>query len=125
VENVPKRDMREFSLGVSYLVASKLIFVVQLEDPNLLVLLYCLCLAFPEYSGIENDNETEPVTVASAGCWIFSPTVHYCVSFKDETTIHPMSHEMCQLHSGPGHPFNCFLCYASPLPPGTALFFLS
>lgn len=51
-----------------------------------------VCLAFPEYSGVESGNETEPVTMASAGCWITPPPpalpLHYSASFKDETLIH-------------------------------------
>lgn len=48
-------------------------FEVQCEGPNLSVL-SAVCLAFPEYSGVESGNETEPVTMASAGCWTPRPT---------------------------------------------------
>lgn len=77
-----------FSLCFVFGSFSKLIFKVQFEEPNLLVLFYCLSCFSAEYSGVENDNETEPVPVASAGCWTFPPTVHYYVSFKDKTSIH-------------------------------------
>lgn len=99
VECVPRRDGRAIFLFV-FGSFSKLIFRVQFEEPNLLVLFYCLSCFSTEYSGVENDNETEPVPVASAGCWTSLPTVHYCVSFKDETSIHcafRMRHPSCIL----------------------------
>lgn len=87
---VPRRDERGPFLFVFVFGSfSKLIFKVQFEEPNnLLVLFYCLSCFSTEYSGVENDNETEPEPMASAGSRTFLPTVHYCVSFKNETSIH-------------------------------------
>lgn len=42
VECVPQRAEEGFSLWVLYLVASKLIFAVHFEEPNLSVLFCCL-----------------------------------------------------------------------------------
>ena len=115
VECVPKRDGRGIFLFVFVFGSfSKLIFKVQFEEPNLLVLFYCLSCFSTEYSGVENDNETEPVPMASAGCWTFLPTVHYGVSFKVETSIHcafRMRRPSCIF--GPRHYLSCCfaLCY--------------
>lgn len=89
-----------FSLRFMFGSFSKLVFKVQFEEPNLVVLFCCLSCFPTEYSGVESDNETEPVPVASAGCCLSLPPVHYRVSFKYETSIHStfcMKHPNCIL----------------------------
>lgn len=88
-----------FSLRVVFGSFSKLVSRVHFEEPNLVVLFCCLSCFPTEYAGVESDNETEPVPVASAGCRVFL-SVHYRVSFKYETSVHSTS---CMKHP------NCIL----------------
>lgn len=108
-----------FSLRFVFGSFSKLILKVQFEELNLVVLFCCLSCFSTEYSGVENDNETEPVPVASAGCWIFLPTVHDCVSLTRNINSFHILHEVAvaELHFGPRHYLSCWFASCPPIPP--------
>lgn len=89
------QDGRGFSLCFIFSSFSRLIFKFQCEEPNLLVLFYCLCLAF-----LQSIQHLKMTMKPSLCLWPLQvagsfPTVHSCVSFKDETSVHSTFRMRC------------------------------
>lgn len=71
------------------------IFKVHCEEPNLGSSPVSLSCFSAEYSGVESDNETEPVPVAPAGCWTFPlwfTAFHLNTDIKSSHILHEMPH---------------------------------
>lgn len=115
VEHVPKRDKTGVFLSVFCVGSfSKLIFKVQFEEPNLLVLFYCLCLAF-----LQSIQELKMTMKLSLCLWPlqvagFFPLRFTTVSFRQHIDSFHISHEMPKLHFGPRYHLSCRFALCSP-----------